>query len=64
MSLWKRLLNENTWHGKLIAGICAIPKVAIVLVFFTGVFAVIAFDSLVLRLKRNARAKAGGLRPR
>ncbi len=54
----KQLLDENTWHGKTINGLVIVPKVAIVLVFFTGIFAVITVDSLVRRMRRVPRRSA------
>jgi len=47
----QRLLDGCTWHGKLLRGIASAPKVAIVLVFFAGLFAVIVVES-ALRAKR------------
>jgi len=63
--MWQRLLDENTWHGKFIKGVVDTPKVAVVLVFFAGAFAVIAWDVLVARLRhgppprRSLRERAG-----
>ena len=50
--LQNRLFDENTWHGKSIRMAASAPKVAIVLVYFTGLFAVIAVDSFV-RARRH-----------
>jgi hypothetical protein len=48
-----RLLDENTWHGKSIRMAASAPKVAVVLVFFTGLFAVIVVDSFVRARRRR-----------
>jgi len=49
-----RLLDENTWHGKSIRMAASAPKVAVVLVYFTGLFAVIAVDSFVRRRRHRS----------
>jgi hypothetical protein len=59
--MWKRLFDENTWHGKAIKMIVSAPKVAIVLVFFTGLFAVITVDSVVRRMRQAPKAKRTSL---
>jgi len=56
-TMWKRLLDDNTWHGKAIKMILGAPKVAIVLVFFTGLFAIITVDSIVRRSRLRSMAK-------
>jgi len=56
-----RLFDENTWHGKSIRMAASAPKVAVVLVYFTGLFAVIAVDSFVRRRRhRSLPAKRPG----
>jgi len=52
-----RLLDENTWHGKGIRMAAGAPKVACVLVYFTGLFAIIAVDSFVRRRKYRPAPK-------
>ncbi|HTA64102.1 MAG TPA: hypothetical protein VK753_01235 [Xanthomonadaceae bacterium] len=62
--MWKRLLDENTWHGKLIKPVLGAAKIAYVLVYFFGLFVVIAFDSVIRRIRlksmRNAQATHKG----
>ena len=55
--MWKRLRDETTWHGKAIGAVLSAPKVFVVLVFFAGVFAVIAVDSLVQRMRRRSERR-------
>jgi hypothetical protein len=59
--MWKRLLDENTWHGKAIMMVLSAPKVAIVLVFFAGLFAIITVDSVVRRMRQAPKAKRASL---
>ena len=55
---WKYLLDEGTWHGKAIKRVQNAVQVAIVLVFFFGVFAVIAANWVADRVKRVLRPRA------
>ncbi|HEY2345080.1 MAG TPA: hypothetical protein VGH80_04270 [Xanthomonadaceae bacterium] len=52
-----RLLDVNTWHGKGIRLAASAPKVAYVLVYFTGLFAIITVDSFVRRRKYRPAPK-------
>ena len=54
----QRLLDGCTWHGKVLRGIASAPKVAVVLVFFAGTFAVVIVES-ALRAKRVPGPKGG-----
>jgi hypothetical protein len=54
---WKQLLDENTWHGKGIRRAQSAPKVAIVLVFFFGLFSVIAARWALDRLQSKPQHK-------
>ena len=52
---WKYLSNEGTWHGRAIKRVQNAGKVAIVLVFFFGLFSVIAANWFADRVKRLVR---------
>ena len=51
----KRLLDEDTWHGKAIKFVLGGAKICIVLVYFFGLFVVIAFDSVIRRFRQVPR---------
>lgn len=55
---WKYLSDEGTWHGMAIKRVQNAGKVAIVLVFFFGLFSVIAANWFADRFKRLLRPKA------
>ena len=61
MQVPTRLFDETTWHGKGLRVAMNAPKVAVVLVYFAGLFAVIAADSLRRRgyksLPKGARQR-------
>jgi len=53
----KRLLDETTWHGKAIKATAGAGKIVVVLFYFTGLFAIIAADSVEHRLRRRQTMK-------
>ena len=53
----KRLLDETTWHGKVLKPVVHAGKVLYVLVFFFGLFVVIAVDSVIRRVRYRAASK-------
>jgi len=53
----KRLLDETTWHGKALKPLVNAGKVLFVLVFFFGLFVVIAVDSVIRRIRHRPAVK-------
>ena len=53
----KRLLDETTWHGKALKPVVNAGKILFVLVFFFGLFVVIAVDSVIRRIRHRPVAK-------
>lgn len=54
---WKKLLDEGTWPGKGITLVWRGVQVAIVLLFFFGVFVVIGANWVVDRVSGNSTRK-------